>query len=1361
MSTIFISHSSEDNALAAEMRERLDAQKYPPVFLDFDPKDGIPAGRDWQTEIYHKLKLCRAMIVLCSPASMASKWCFAEVTQFLAMGKKEIFPVKVATCQVDQLLTVRQTIDMTVDREEGYERLWQGLKLALRDDFPFDPAKPFPGFNTFEKGDAGVFFGREEEIGKVKDLLTLLRRLGDTQLAIVLGASGCGKSSLIRAGVLPYLARDQHEWIILEPFRPKGRPIMELAKVLDLAFGGEHKWATIRDQLTSTQGVHHSPPPRSSYLIDLLEKLRIKRGLIEATVVVTIDQLEELFDIPAKESTTSFLTLLRSVLEIKSSPLLVLGTLRSDFLGVFQTHSALSDFPFKDFLLGPMPVKNLSRVIEGPASRVGIEFEPGLIPRIVNETTNQDALPLLAITLKEMWERDKTKFTLKTYEKELGGLKGVMERVAQDIIGNVKLNAKQEQGLHQAFLKMVKVNDEGQFVRQPVLWKDLPEAAQPILERFETGRLLISKPENGERTVEVIHEALLRVWSTLAKWLENNRPFLFWRQRLRAAISQWEGIKEDKGALLRGVLLAEASRWLEEQGDQLNDQEKTFIRESQEHQVGEERKYKELYQKSLGRQLALQASELLEDPHCQEIEAAVLLAVEAYRRHPSVEAHQVLFRSLESLPLRTCQQDILFRGNNSKFLVTSPSGHYVAAACGSAQLYLYDMETCHQIRQYAFEEGWISSIGFPRNDKFIAAIGMQESQVRVWEIKNDSLVCERVFSSMNLGNLLFHPNGQMLAIMKKYGNWVKILDINTREVIATLEMGISKWPVMAFSPDGSLFAVLDESEAIIWNTSDWDQKVSLKGHSVNRLLFSPENQYLLMIRGGSFELWDIKSRTLQKSVNLGSAIDDACFNPTADTLTVASLDGKLRLYSLNPFSEIQKFDIHGQIRDLKFDCTGRYLAGCESSQLVRVWDMKFGVESERYRTQPGIQRIDFNEQGIHIIGWQKTKEHWQCFRHQGVPGPRLLRLTHQDTIWDIAISQNGDTIAYCDYESGIRVLNVNNGAVLHKVKGKFFKVCFDLSGTVLYALEDATYQEGIKIISIQSENADIDLPCPVLLGGSQIRLSGDGYYFAVNSLDNKIKTCMTQSNTECEIECVHKGFIRDFQFHAKNGSLLATVGDDSLVKIWDLETKNLKGSLKLEVQGRKLSMDPVESRLAVSGMNCDKFWIWDFANNEVLKICEHPGSVAQHCISPCGNYLATSSLNDFNVILWSFPLGLKIHPLKHFDRIRSLGFSSDGTYLLTAGDDKTARIWEVKTGKLVAQIIRQQKITSARFGPGDKWIVLRYWDTYAEIIYFRASDLISLAGQRLSRNLDLSEWQRYVEDEPYNETFSHLPESNS
>jgi hypothetical protein len=218
VSAIFLSHSSRDNAAAASMQAWLQARSHQSIFLDFDPANGIPAGRNWEQELYRRLRVCRAVIVLLSEDWLASRWCFAEVAQARALGKA-IFPVRVANCGGVAVLGDVQQIDLTGNPDDGYRRLADGLERAgldPREMFDWDPHRPpYPGLLALQEQDAAIFFGRDQDIVTGLDALNRLRRLAGARLTLFLGASGSGKSSLVRAGLVPRLKRDTDNWLLV------------------------------------------------------------------------------------------------------------------------------------------------------------------------------------------------------------------------------------------------------------------------------------------------------------------------------------------------------------------------------------------------------------------------------------------------------------------------------------------------------------------------------------------------------------------------------------------------------------------------------------------------------------------------------------------------------------------------------------------------------------------------------------------------------------------------------------------------------------------------------------------------------------------------------------------------------------------------------------------------------------------------------------------------------------------------------------------------------------------------------------------------------------------------------------------
>jgi hypothetical protein len=399
MASVFISHSSRDRAVTEQVVERLRAAGFAALFVDFDPEQGIPAGRDWERELYAQLRKTDAVVFLASEESVTSSWCLLEVGLARSLGRP-VFPLRLQPGVGLPLLTGVQWTDLT-DAEPGLARLLAGLRSAglnPADSFAWDPTRsPYPGLVPFAPEDAAVFFGRQPETHRLVELLTPTLQHGPGRMVAVVGPSGSGKSSLVHAGLLPRLARMPERWLVVPPLRPGRQPTTNLAGALARAFTA-HDRPRPADELAATlaQG--------SAGLVELAGHLAdlAGNGAGRPGVLIVVDQAEELLTRTGAGEQQAFLALLAGALH-EDSPVWAVATVRSEFLSTAPDRAGLAEAVDDPLIIEPLSRARLAEVITHPAQRAGLDLEPGLVERMVEDTAGGDALPLLGYTLHELY----------------------------------------------------------------------------------------------------------------------------------------------------------------------------------------------------------------------------------------------------------------------------------------------------------------------------------------------------------------------------------------------------------------------------------------------------------------------------------------------------------------------------------------------------------------------------------------------------------------------------------------------------------------------------------------------------------------------------------------------------------------------------------------------------------------------------------------------------------------------------------------------------------------------------------------------------------------------------------------------
>ncbi len=408
---------------------------------------------------------------------------------------------------------------------------------------------PFKGLASFEPVDADYFFGRERLVAEL-----VARLVGASFLGIV-GPSGSGKSSVLRAGLLPALAGGvlpgSEAWRRLL-LRPGERPLDELRRVL--VSGAKDPLAEALDALPGN-----------------------------ARLLLAVDQFEELFTACRSDAErAAFADILARAAADPEGRAVVVVALRADFYGRFAAYPALTELlGGNQVLVGPMQASELRRAVELPAGRVGLRVEPELADALVDDVEGEPgALPLLSTALLELWQRRQDNaLTLAAY-RESGGVHGAVARLAEGTYARVADEHKQ---LVRALMLRLVGEGEGDAPvrrRAPLAELDLERDRwmADVLATLADSRLVTV----SEGNVEVAHEALLREWPRLREWIEEDTEGRRLRRHITQAASEWDAAGRDRSELYRGARLAAALDWTADHALDVNELEREFVTESRE-----------------------------------------------------------------------------------------------------------------------------------------------------------------------------------------------------------------------------------------------------------------------------------------------------------------------------------------------------------------------------------------------------------------------------------------------------------------------------------------------------------------------------------------------------------------------------------------------------------------------------------------------------------------------------------------------------------------------------------------------------------------------------------------------------------
>jgi WD40 repeat protein/transcriptional regulator with XRE-family HTH domain len=731
----------------------------------------------------------------------------------------------------------------------------QLLQLAThmqREDAPASGLCPYKGLNYFDETDADLFIGREALTDKLVERFLSQPSSGslhEQRFLAVVGASGSGKSSLVRAGLVPALQWNQAsaDWNI-HVFTPGAHPLESLAKSLLQQNKSDGTIARLMDDLA-----------RDTHSLHLFNK-RSTQSENTARVLLVIDQFEELFALCRSETErTLFIdNLLTSASEL-DGPTGVIITLRADFYAHCAAYVQLREaLAHHQEYIGPMSEEELRRAIEEPARHGHWELEPGLVDLLLHDAGaghEPGALPLLSHALLETWQRRRGRsLTLSGYTSS-GGVRGAIAETAESVFTDQLTNTQQAIA-RRIFLRLTELGDEmltGDTRRRAtfnelILKPDEAAITHGVLKSLADARLITT----SEDSVEVAHEALIREWPTLRGWLEDNREGLRLQRQFTDGAQEWQMMKREPDMLYRGARLVQLREWAQSHVDEMNSLEHEFLNASIKFTE------REVLEREAQRQRELDAAKKLVETEQRRAEeqtlsaknlrtrnrvisaiglVAIVLAVLAgiFGLQSNQNAMSAQVNAAQAINAKaTAQTESLIRATaqadaeqaaalsfsrelavqSELNLEVDPERSILLALAALDVVYTHEAENAlHKAVQSSRVRMTLTGHTAEVNDAVFSPDGKRlasssEDGVRVWDPTTGQQLLF-LGDRPNASDVAFSPDGSRLAFATSVPNdpnfVITIRDINTGKELLTLKINGADFWMMNYSPDGSLW----------------------------------------------------------------------------------------------------------------------------------------------------------------------------------------------------------------------------------------------------------------------------------------------------------------------------------------------------------------------------------------------------------------------------------------------------------------------------------------------------------------------------------------------------------------------------
>jgi WD40 repeat protein/serine/threonine protein kinase len=1229
---------------------------------------------------------------------------------------------------------------------------------------------PYRGLQNFEEEHARYYFGREVLVDQLLQLLAPISHqppnvsTPSARFLAIVGASGSGKSSLARAGLIPAIRNQalpgSGQWVI-QVIKPGHHPLEALAAGLSAALNHQDFQA---QRFAYGRALHQI----------------WSNALPQRYLLLVVDQFEEIFTLCHAEAERQlFIENLLYATAVTPGRVIVVITMRADFYHRCATYRDVATrISARQVLVGRMEESELRRAIEQPAQKVGLKFEASLVNTILEDVAGQPgALPLLQHALLELWERREGPLLTLSGYRASGGVAGAIAQRAETIYRGF---SPPEQALaRRIMLRLTQPGEGTEDTRRRAKKQELLtgsdnqtiEMTETVLQKLVNARLItVGHDSNaGEEMIDVAHEALIRGWTRLRNWIDEDRAALLTHRQLAQAAEAWQQNNHDESFLYRGARLAQATEWAEIYADELSELEQKFLNASQSAaQLLEQ-------EKEAARRRELAQAQALADAEHQRAEiqarasnrlrwlvvglaliflAAVGAAILARRQEQKAEqqAGLALSRQLaaQAIFLTDKQPDLA--------LLLSLEANTRSPNPTDRNKLLLNLEFNPNLMAILHgDSDGILSIAYSPAGKIVAA-GDRNSNIVLWDTTTYQPLAPPLSGhSFNVWSLAFNPNGQILA--SGSGDHTIILwDMDTRQPIdSPLSGHTDEVHAVVFSPDGKILASgSNDTTIILWDVAT-RQPVGppLAQHEdvITALAFSPDGKTLASgSNDNTIILWDVVTGQ-QLGLPLAhheNAVTALAFSPdtlegtSGKTLASGNANGTITLWNIAPRQSRALLIGHtGLVTSLAFTPDGQMLASGSEDKTIILWDVATGQQlglplaaSERVSSLAFSPTSAKGQTLVSALD-SDTLLLWDMTAYQFLLG-------HQEWVDTVAFSPDGKLLASGSDDDTIILWDVATrrptGPPLTGHTGDVLSVAFSPDNKILAS---AGSDQVIRLWDVAS--------------GQPIREPLTG----------------------------HTDWISSIAFSPVDGQLLASAGADKTIRLWDVAAGQQLGSPLTGHSQAVLSIAfSPDGKTLASGSIDHTVRLWDIStalNAGVAAgrpvgepLTGHTDWVWDVEFSPDGQMLASAS-NDGAVRLWDISTALNTgvaagrplgRPLTgHTDQVWGLSFHPNGRILASSSRDNTIILWDIITQEPIDPPLIGHKdwVWGLDFSPatpesaGGQILASGSRDASIILWQIQLEDWPTRACRMANRNLTPSEWAEFIgPDIPYQNTCPNL-----